>query len=108
MPSSAGRSGSARPRPARAARPWRTRKPHDHPPGGLRGPRKRPSATLGGPPDGPPPLRGCPRPGGGWLPYAAYAARMPRARIARRTGLTADEVAGLLDPWARDRDEEER
>ena len=42
------------------------------------------------------------------LNVAAYAARMPRARIARRTGLAPDEVARLLDPWARDRDEEEQ
>jgi hypothetical protein len=42
------------------------------------------------------------------LNVAAYASRMPRARIARRTGLTAGEVARLLDPWATGTAEGER
>ena len=33
------------------------------------------------------------------LNVALYASRMPRARIASRRGLTAAEVARLLDPW---------
>ncbi len=39
---------------------------------------------------------------------SAYAARLPKAHLSKRSGLTDDEIASLLDPWARDRDEEEQ
>ena len=37
-----------------------------------------------------------------------YAARLRRAHIKKRTGLTAAEVARLLDPWGQDAEEGER
>jgi hypothetical protein len=42
------------------------------------------------------------------LNVGLYASRMSRALIEKRSGLTADEVACLLNPWAKDTAEGER